>query len=358
MPLEPKSTQDFRLLEFDEIIDVRSPAEFELDHVDGAVNLPVLSNDERARIGTIYARKSRFTAHRMGAALVARNIAGHLEGHLSGKDGGYRPLLYCWRGGQRSEAFAEVLVRVGWRAETVSGGYRAYRRIVVKELYEDHFAAPVTLLDGNTGTGKTAILGLLASRGVQVLDLEGLAKHRGSVLGRTCRRQPTQKQFESALAFRVAELDPMRPVILEAESSKIGRCTIPPSLWKAMRMAERIEIAAPLDSRARFLVREFSELADDRERLQECIDLLIPFHSPATVEIWRGLATTGELTQLTAQLIEQHYDPRYDRQRKKVARPPAMSILLSEHSAEEIRSAARKIADFVNRMGQSRCQVT
>jgi len=179
---------------FDDIIDVRSPSEFAEDHIPGAINLPVLSDEERARVGTIYTQESPFLARKIGAALVARNAAAHIEGPLSGKDGAWRPLIYCWRGGQRSGSFASILAQIGWRVDTLSGGYQSYRRNVVRLLYETAITSPIVLLDGNTGTGKTDILKRLPTLGIQVIDLEGLACHRGSALG-SLGDQPSQKGF-------------------------------------------------------------------------------------------------------------------------------------------------------------------
>ncbi|MEL6172582.1 MAG: rhodanese-like domain-containing protein, partial [Pseudomonadota bacterium] len=122
---------------FDTLVDVRAPGEFADDHVPGAVNLPVLDDAERARVGTIYKQDSPFRARKIGAALVARNAATHIEGPLADKDGGWRPLVYCWRGGQRSGAFGWMLKEIGWRADTLQGGYKTFRRLVVRVLYTD-----------------------------------------------------------------------------------------------------------------------------------------------------------------------------------------------------------------------------
>ena len=220
MALKLTSLAELAALDFDDIIDVRSPAEFAEDHVPGAINLPVLSDAERAEVGTVYVQDSPFKARKIGAALVAQNAARHLQGPLADRDGGWRPLIYCWRGGQRSGSFAAILSQIGWRAEVLEGGYKSYRRLVVDSLYERAFPAPVVLLDGNTGTAKTEVIARLPALGVQSIDLEGLANHRGSALGGQG-AQPSQKAFETALAMRVAALDPSRPVVVEAESSRI-----------------------------------------------------------------------------------------------------------------------------------------
>lgn len=203
---------------FDAILDARSPAEYAQDHLPGAISLPVLSDAERAEVGTLYVQVSRFEARRRGAAMVARNIAGHLETALAGRPAGFRPLVYCWRGGMRSNALATVLAQVGWPAVVLDGGYRRWRRHVVGELHAPRkIAHALRLLDGPTGAGKTAVLQSLGRRGAQVLDLEQLAGHRGSLFGATGQRQPGQKLFESRLFDALARMDPARPVYAEAE---------------------------------------------------------------------------------------------------------------------------------------------
>ncbi|MDT8329115.1 MAG: tRNA 2-selenouridine(34) synthase MnmH, partial [Roseovarius sp.] len=218
----PSSLSDLRDAGFDQIIDVRSPAEFAEDHVPGAINLPVLDNEERARVGTIYKQVAPFDARKIGAALVFHNAARHIETALADRDGGWKPLVYCWRGGQRSGSFAWMLREIGWRAQTIEGGYKTYRRLVVKALYDEAVNVPLVRLGGYTGTAKTEILARLGGLGVQVLDLEALARHRGSLLGGLDVPQPSQKGFETALAAALDTLDPTRPVVVEAESSKIG----------------------------------------------------------------------------------------------------------------------------------------
>ncbi len=300
---------------FDTVIDVRSPAEYAEDHVPGAINLPVLGNAERARVGTIYVQQSRFAARRIGAALVFRNAAAHIENALKDRDGGWRPLVYCWRGGQRSGAFAWMLQQIGWRAQVVNGGYRSYRRLVKRMLYDYPLAHDLVVLDGYTGTAKTALLHVLDARGVQVLDLEGLAGHRGSLLGDMEVAQPGQKAFETGLARALLRLDPARPVLVEAESSRIGARIIPPSLWGAMKRAPRIELSAPIQARAAFLVRAYADILSDPEGLRRKLDPLRAFRGHAVVDGWFGLIAAGDKAALTRALMTQHYDPAYDRSR-------------------------------------------
>ena len=339
---------------FDAIIDVRSPAEFAIDHVPGAESLPVLSNEERAIVGTIYVQESRFRARRLGAALVARNVARHLETALADRPGSFRPLVYCWRGGQRSNAMATILAQVGWRTAVLAGGYRTYRREVTARLYEAEPDLRVVLLDGATGTGKTEVLRRLAARGVQVLDLEDLTQHRGSLFGALPGRpQPSQKMFESRLLGVLDRLDPARPILVEAESSKIGERIVPPMLWKAMLAAPRIELAAPLEARASYLAAEYRHLEDDRAVLEDVFARL-PLRGRA-LENWRRLADDGELETLAAGLMVGHYDPAYRRSARAEARPKLAEFVLGALGPADFDAAADQVAGVLAGLDPPAC---
>ncbi len=342
MPYELTSLNALDTLPFTGIVDVRSPAEFAEDHIPGALNLPVLDDAERARIGTIYVQQSRFLARRLGAALVARNAAAHLEGPLADKGPDWRPLVHCWRGGQRSGSFTSILKQVGWQAESLSGGYRAYRKLVREALYQTPLASPVVLIDGGTGTAKTRLLDALAARGAQVIDLEGLARHRGSVFGNTGQPQPSQKAFETELAAALRRLDPARPLYAEAESSKIGRINLPPMLWQAMRAAPRVHITAPLAARVAHLMDAYRDFTTDPARILPVLDKLVRFHGHEQVDAWRALVAQGAFAQLAGDLIERHYDPRYRRTGKQ---PPALPLALDSLTGPDLDRAAEMILE-------------
>ena len=318
MPLAPASLTELLDHGFDTVIDVRSPAEFAEDHVPGAINLPVLDNEERARVGTIYKQVSPFDARKIGAALVFRNAAHHIETSLSHHDGGWRPLVYCWRGGQRSGSFAWLLKEIGWRSDVVQGGYKTYRRLVADMLHHQALPFRFVQLGGYTGTAKTELLPLLATRGVQVIDLEGLANHRGSLLG-AMGEQPSQKAFESALAVELSRLDPARPVLVEAESSKIGEILVPPSLWDGMKVAPWIEVTAPLEARTEYLLRAYDDILSDKATLQARLAPLKAHRGEALVGQWTRLSAAGDKRALTRSLMEDHYDPAYAKSMKAVA---------------------------------------
>lgn len=303
-----------QLSEFDEIIDVRSPAEFADDHIPGAINCPVLNDEERALVGTLYTRQSPFEARKIGAALVARNIAAHLENRLSLHPKSWRPLIYCWRGGQRSGAMSIILNQVGWGAHKLEGGYKQYRRDVIRklEVLPDTFKFEV--LCGPTGSGKSRFLQALKNTGHQVLDLEALARHRGSVLGNLPESpQPSQKWFESVLLQEIASLDPTRPVYIEAESRKIGRLAVPNALLRAMHEGNCRRLGIPMPVRVQALLEDYPHFTADRKLLETQLDLLQPFHSKTTLESWRTLITQGDFASLVENLLIIHYDPAYFR---------------------------------------------
>ena len=310
-PVTLTALGDLAQLTADTIIDVRAPAEFAEDHVPGAINLPVLSDAERAEVGTIYTRVSPFDARKIGGALVARNTAAHLQGPLADKDGSWQPLVYCWRGGQRSGAFATILDQVGWRVTLVKGGYRSYRRLVVEMLYDTPLPHRLIVLEGGTGTAKTRLLHLLEEAGAQMLDLEGLAEHRGSLFGGLEGEQPSQKMFESRLAAALGKLDPARVTWVESESSKVGARIVPPSIWAAMGAAPRVMLEAPQQARAGYLCRAYADLTQDPGLLAQRIDRLRPYHPRDRIAAWHEMAQAGEWRALAQELIAAHYDPRY-----------------------------------------------
>jgi tRNA 2-selenouridine synthase len=297
---------------FDEVIDVRSPAEYAEDHLPGARNCPVLDDAERAEIGTLYKQVSPFDARRRGAALVARNIARHLESAFAGRDRAWRPLVYCWRGGKRSGAMTHVLREVGWQAAQLEGGYKAFRRAVVAALETLPRAFRYVVLCGATGSAKSRVLEALAARGAQVLDLERLACHRGSVLGGLPDTpQPAQKRFETLVWDRLRRMDPAEPVFVEAESKKIGQLQVPDALLATMRAAECARIEAPLEARVAFLIEEYRHFLADPAALKAQLDCLTGLYGRDVVAGWQARADRQDWTGLVAELLTAHYDPAY-----------------------------------------------
>ncbi|KPK07202.1 MAG: tRNA 2-selenouridine synthase [Betaproteobacteria bacterium SG8_39] len=335
------------LSSFDAIIDVRSPSEFAEDHLPGALNLPVLDDTERAHIGTLYKQVSPFEAKRVGAALVARNIARHVEGPLAGMTRGWCPLIYCWRGGKRSGALAHVLREIGWEAKTLEGGYKAYRRHVVESLERLPRRFLFRVVHGVTGSGKSRLLAALAEAGAQVLDLEGLAEHRGSVLGALPgRAQPSQKLFESRLLAALGALDPARPVFVEGESRRIGQVQLPGALIETMRAAACLRLVAGLETRVALLLEEYRHFFAERSALEAQLDCLVDLHSRATVEEWKALAAQGDWGMLVQRLLAEHYDPAYRRSatRNFPRLAEAETVALSDANTEDFARIARRLA--------------
>ena len=335
------------LTAFDALIDVRSPGEYAHDHLPGAISLPVLDDAERARIGTVYKERSPFEAKRLGAALVARNIARHLETALDGRPKQWRPLVYCWRGGKRSAAFAHVLREVGWAAQTLEGGYRAYRRSIVEQLAALPAAFSFRVVHGATGSGKSRLLRALARAGAQVLDLEELAAHRGSVLGELPDRpQPSQKMFESRLAAALAALDQGRPVYVEGESRKIGQLQVPEALITAMRASACVRLEADRAVRVALLMDEYRHFFADPAALNAQLECLAALHGRERIEAWKALAAVGAWPELVARLLEEHYDPAYQRsaQRNFARLPQAPVLRVAAPDEQAFAGMARELA--------------
>jgi len=332
------------LSRFDALIDVRSPSEFALDHIPGAVNLPVLSDEERAHVGTLYKQVSPFAARKTGAALVSANIARHLGGALREHPRQWRPLVYCWRGGQRSGAMNLVLREIGWDARQLTGGYKAFRHAVLAQTPALVQRLRYRVVCGLTGSGKTRLLHRLREHGAQVLDLEGLAAHRGSVLGSLPDHpQPSQKMFESLLWAQLGELDPERVVYVESESKKIGRLQIPQALMDCMWASECVRIDAEPRVRASLLKEEYAHFFGDPQALNRQLDCLVPLHGHEVIARWKELVAAGDWDALVEDLLRRHYDPAYSRSIvSHYPRLPAATVLPIDGDARTAYTEAAK----------------
>jgi tRNA 2-selenouridine synthase len=300
--------------DFDEIVDVRSPGEFAQDHLPRAVNCPVLDDEERARVGTIYVQDSPFKAKKIGAALVSKNIARHIEEQFCSRERDWRPLVYCWRGGERSAALAYVMRQIGWRAATLRGGYHAYRREVRAQLEDLPRRHGFQVVCGATGSGKSRLLEALAAQGAQVLNLERLACHRGSVLGDLPGEpQPSQKMFESELWDVLRRFDPAHPVFVEAESRRIGIVQLPTALLDRMRAGDCVLIEVPLEERLRLLMEEYRHFLDDPAQFKLKLESLKDLYGREVVGCWLAQADARNWESLVPDLLRTHYDPAYQR---------------------------------------------
>jgi tRNA 2-selenouridine synthase len=304
--------------DFDAVIDARTPAEFAEDHVPGAISAPVLYDAERAEVGTLYKQVSAFEAKKLGGALVAKNVARHVENLWKDNGKDWRPLVYCWRGGKRSGAMAHILREIGWDAQTLPGGYKAYRKWVVQQLEILPQQFDFQVVHGPTGSGKSRLLAALAQAGGQALALETLAAHRGSVLGGLPDRpQPSQKMFESLLLKELSALDDARPVYVEGESKKIGQLQVPEALIGRMRASPCVRLDTDAETRVTLLLQEYEFFLKNQETLYQQLDCLVSLHGRERIAAWKALAARGAWREFVARLLTEHYDPAYRRSSHK-----------------------------------------
>jgi tRNA 2-selenouridine synthase len=300
-----------QLAHFDAIIDVRSESEFALDHIPGAINCPVLNDEERIRVGTIYKQVNAFEAKKIGAALVSRNIARHIEQHWLDKPRDWKPMIYCWRGGNRSGSMALVLAKIGWPAVQLDGGYKAYRAHV-NEALSDPPPVRFKVICGTTGSGKSRLLEVLDSIGAQVLDLEQLAAHRGSVLGGLpTQDQPSQKMFETRIWEKLRRFDPSLPVFVESESKKVGQLRVPDAVMERMRASQCVSLTLSRPGRVRLLMEDYQHFTDSPATLNKQLDCLVQLHGHDKIRQWHEMANAGMMPDLVDQLLVDHYDPAY-----------------------------------------------
>lgn len=352
MPLSPIYTQQPWTKTYSEIIDVRPPSEYAEDRIPGAINLPVLDDAERAEVGIIYKQINPFNARKIGAALVAKNISQHLQQHFINKDKDYRPLIYCWRGGQRSNSMAAVLTQIGWRVTVLEGGYKTYRTYVRQQLEQLPTQFTYKILCGFTGSGKTLILRRLQQRGIQVLDLEAIANHRGSLLGEEWQVQPTpqpsQKYFESLLVQQLQKFSCDRVVWVESESNKIGQIYLPLPLWQQMKQSQCIEIQLPIDSRAAFLLKEYLYLKTHSGFLKTKLEKLKSRYGKPKLNYWYQLIDAGQGEDIVKDLLLSHYDPTYIRSLQRDYTHVEKTLFLSDlcdTSVEQILNTLTLISE-------------
>lgn len=331
---------------FDAVVDARSPAEFAEDHLPGAVNWPTLDDDERAVVGTEHKQRSAFDARKHGAVLAARRIADHLERHVQDKPAGWKPLVYCWRGGQRSGTLAWFLSAIGFRAHVIQGGYQAFRAQVRTALGGLPERLNFVVVAGRTGSGKTRLLQALRAQGAQVLDLEDLACHRGSVLGGwPSRPQPSQKHFEMRVWDTLRRFNPAQPVYVESESRKIGARQVPDALLARMREHGRpAVIDMPDDARVRLLLEEYDFYTHDVQRFTKHLESLVVLRGRETVQRWQGLAQAGCWDEVYRDLMREHYDPLYLRSMaRNYAMRGATTLSVPDGSDAAMQRAARTL---------------
>ena len=331
---------------FNTIIDARTEDEYELDHLPEAVNWPSLTNEERIRVGTLYKQVSPFEANKVGAALVAGNIARHIDNQVMPLHKSWQALIYCWRGGKRSGSLALVLGQIGFRVWLIEGGYKAFRAAMLQDIANLVSALKFQVITGPTGSGKTRLLHALGTAGAQVLDLEELAKHRSSVLGRIPGQpQPSQKHFDTLVWDKLREFDPQQTVFVEAESKKVGNVAVPMSLMEVMRQSPCIDLQLSDDERVQLLLEDYDFFVNDLALFSERLSLLTELKGKAVVNAWQAQLDNGQLELVVADLLTGHYDPTYA---KSVARnfvkfPQATAAPVGDRHAHSMFSLAQTL---------------
>lgn len=291
------------------VIDVRSPAEFEQGHIPGAISLPVFTNAERAELGTIYKQAGHQVAVQKGLALVGPRMGSLAEALIAiqSEHADWPLQLHCWRGGLRSASMAWLASTLDLPVMLLEGGYKAYRGWVLALMAHPW---PIRLLGGRTGTGKTELLLELAAKGVAVVDLEGLAHHRGSSFGALGQPpQPSSEHFENRLAAALHRLRSAQEIWLEAESAQLGRCRIPGDLWRQMKAAPLLEVRRPLNDRLRHLVAIYG--GQDRTELEEATQRISKRLGPQRTATALEAIRLGQLERACSQMLD-YYDRCYD----------------------------------------------
>ncbi|YCM45486.1 tRNA 2-selenouridine(34) synthase MnmH [Verrucomicrobiaceae bacterium 227] len=337
--------------DFETIIDVRTPLEYAEDHVPGAINLPVLSDQERHDVGLLNSI-SPFEARRLGATLITKNIHRHLSTTLADHPATFAPLIYCWRGNLRSNSMAVIFRAIGWRSRVIQGGYKAWRKWLMSDL--ENTIGPdkpkLVVLGGFTGCGKTRLLKVLEKQGAQILDLEGLANHRGSILGNEPDSpQPGQKAFESQLWKSFRDFDPSRPVFTEAESNRIGRLQCPPSLWRRLGQGRVVLVDLPLKERATLLAEDYQHFIQNPQSLKDTLDGLRRLRGHDQVNRWHQQIDSGDWPSFLESILVDHYDLAYrlPGSEDSVYPKPSHSLEIpSANSADFEKAAADLISQY------------
>ncbi len=336
---------------FSTIIDARSEDEYALDHLPGAVNWPSLNNEERIFVGTMYKQVNAFEAQKHGAAMVAANIARHIQREVLELPKNWQPLIYCWRGGKRSGSLSLVLGQIGFKVNLIEGGYKAFRAAIVEDIPKRVAPLQFKVISGPTGSGKTRLLHALAAEGAQVLDLEDLACHRSSVLGHIPGQpQPSQKHFDTRVWQALRSFDPTRPVFVESESRKVGNVSIPESLMNAMRDSPCFELQLSLDERVALLMEDYPFFVNDPALFCHRLDALVAIRGKAVVEAWQERVQTGHIDHVVRELLTIHYDPTYaaSMERNFTRNDKATACVAPNRSSEALREVARQLCQQVS----------
>ena len=310
---------------YDLVCDVRSPSEYNDDHVPFAISTPVLTDKQREEIGTMYVQVDPFEAKKLGAKLTSENLSKILERHFLHLPKTTKVCVYCFRGGERSLSLAHVLSRIGFDVSYVPGGYKKYRETTLKYLKEEAAKFHFHVVAGKTGCAKGKLLDALEKRGAQVIDLERFAEHRGSVLGEDPENgfvgQPSQKMFDSRLAHKMRKFDEKRVIFVEGESSMIGKVQIPTTTWKRMGEGKATILSIPMEHRVKWIRQNYEHFeTTEVPRLLEKLQVLEKRVGNERVNQWRSLVAEKKWDQFVEEILVHHYDRAYD-QASRRSRP-------------------------------------
>jgi tRNA 2-selenouridine synthase len=320
------------------VIDVRSPAEYARGHIPGASNLPLFTNEERSMVGTLYLQKGSTEAIMKGLELVGPKLKEFALEAIHIAPGG-EILIYCWRGGMRSNSMAWLLNLAGIRSHTLDGGYKSYRRFI-----HDYFTRPFNLvvIGGMTGSGKTEVLEEIKKAGMEIIHLEQLACHKGSVFGHLgMPDQPANEQFENEIFTRLYALDSWEPVFVEDESLSIGRVFIPKPFFSQMSSAPFINLSVPLHNRIMRLVSSYTD--GDRNILEEGVKRIEKRLGTENTSLVTGLIREGNMEK-AVEIVLRYYDKVYQRSMGLHQRKEILEITINNEKPDEI--ARRIIAEI------------
>jgi tRNA 2-selenouridine synthase len=326
-----KITFTAALLESHCIIDVRTPLEFAEDHLPGAVSVPILTNEERVEIGTLYKQTGPRQARQRGLELTCGRF-GAMVGEIVAQAAGRPILTYCWRGGLRSLSMAILLEMSGYPVVQLLGGYKAFRGQVINFFEEFRPPAPMIVLHGMTGTGKTTFINGLDRQQWTTIDLEGLACHRGSAFGEVGLYQTlSQKRFETLLWAEFQRAPADRPIVLEGESPRIGRISLPGNLYEVMAASCKVWCVASLDTRIKRLAVEYAH-EEYREAMADALERIKKKLGGQRYAELAGLLATWDIEGLGRGLIEYYYDKLYYKHRPWT---PELEIDLEDYNMAE-----------------------
>ncbi len=298
------------LLESHLVVDVRTPLEYAEDHLPGAINVPLLSNEERVEIGTLYKQTGPKEARIRGLELTAGRFP-QIVHEIGEAAAGRSILVYCWRGGLRSKTVTSILELTGYDAVQLQGGYKSFRNQVVARFESFVPPAPLVVIHGMTGIGKTTFILGLSRSDFSVIDLEGLACHRGSAFGELGLSQDvTQKQFESLLWDAVRKVPKDRPLIVEGESKRIGKISLPGNFYEVMQESVKVWCHASLETRVERLIAEYGR-AEYQEGMADALLRIRKRLGGEKYEEIAGYLTRWEMEPFMTELVRNYYDKVY-----------------------------------------------